>query len=71
MRKEKTIMNFMGCEIILRATSEFVSLDKAEKEVKRIIYKEFRIPNKRELRQIVERDLGVKKHWLWGWIKLK
>ena len=68
--KEKIIMNFCGCELILRTSdSRFIAI--AEKEIKRIMEKEFHIPNKRELREIVEKDLGIKKHWLWGWIKIK
>ena len=67
--KEKLIMNFCGCDVILRTHNDERYLDRAEKEIKRIMDKEFHIPNKRELREIVERDLGVKKHWLFGWIK--
>jgi len=67
-KEEKIIMNFCGCDVVLRTTDSRL-LDRAEKEIKRIFDKEFPILNKRELRKIVERDLGVKKHWFWGWIK--
>ena len=66
--KEKTILKFCGCDIILRSQNEGY-IDRAEKEIKRIFDKEFRVPIDRELTKIVERDLGVKKHWLFGWIK--
>ena len=65
---EKLIMSFCGCEIILRA-EDTRYLERAEKEINRIFQKEFAVPNERELEKIVERDLGVKKHWLFGWIK--
>jgi hypothetical protein len=65
---KKKIMNFCGCEVILEGQDER-RLERAEKEIKRIIDKELHIPDEKELQEIVERDLGVKKHWLWGWIK--
>jgi hypothetical protein len=68
LKEEKIIMNFCGCDVVLRTTDSRL-LDRAEKEIKRIFDKEFPPLNKRELRKIVERDLGVKKHWFWGWIK--
>lgn len=69
MEKEKMIMSFCGCEVVLKSNDERF-LERAEKEIKRIMDKEFHIPNDKELRKIVERDLGVKKHWLFGWIKI-
>lgn len=70
---EKKIMNFCGCEVVLRCVVEDKELQSkymeiAEREIKEIFRKEFD-PTKRELQEIVEKDLGVKKHWLWGWIK--
>ena len=72
--KKKLIMRFCGCDVILscnnpEAELQTKYLERAEKEIKKIFDKEFHIPDKRELQKIVERDLGVKKHWLWGWIK--
>ena len=72
--REKLIMNFCGCDVILRANEETEELNlkfinRAEKEIKNIFEKEFRTPTDKELRKIVERELGVKKHWLFGWIK--
>lgn len=75
MKEEKIVYNFCGCEVVLRADIpenrelqiKYILL--AEKELKRIFDKEFHIPNERELQKIVENDLGVKKHWLFGWIK--
>ena len=67
-RQEKIIMKFCGCDVVLR-TSEPRLLDIAEKEIKKIFDKEFRMPDEQELIKIVENDLGVKKHWLFGWIK--
>ena len=66
--KHKTILKFCGCDVILRGQDDKY-IDRAEKEIKRIFDKEFRVPIDRELTKIVERDLGVKKHWLFGWIK--
>ena len=60
-RKEKIIMNFCGCDVVLRTIQDPRFLDVAEKEIKRIFDKEFQTPTERELREIVERDLGVKK----------
>ena len=73
---EKQIANFCGCDVVLRCNSletelQTKLLERAEKEINRIFEKEFHIPDEKELREIVERDLGVKKHWLWGWIKIK
>ena len=62
-------MNFCGCEVVLRA-SDPRYLDRAEKEINKIMEKEFHVPDEKELEKIVENALGVKKHWLWGWIKL-
>uniref|UniRef100_A0A6M3Y3T5 Uncharacterized protein n=1 Tax=viral metagenome TaxID=1070528 RepID=A0A6M3Y3T5_9ZZZZ len=62
--KEKIILNFCGCEVVLRSQDERF-IGKAEEIIKRLIDKEYRVPNKRELKKIVENDLGVKKpKWL-------
>ena len=68
-------MSFCGCEIILRSNHHNEELqpkqiERAETEIKRIFEKEFAIPTEDKLRKIVEKDLGIKKHWLWGWIKV-
>ena len=66
--KEKTILKFCGCDIILRSQDKRF-IKRAEEVIKRLIDKEFNVPSERELRKIVENDLGIKKHWLFGWIK--
>lgn len=67
--KEKMIMNFCGCDVVLRANDPRY-LDRAGKEINRIMKKEFHVPDEKELKKIVENKLGIKKHWLWGWIKI-
>jgi len=67
---DRVIMNYCGCDVVLRTYNDERCLDRAEKEIKRIFDKEYHIPDDMELRKIVERDLGVKKHWLFGWIKV-
>ena len=72
---EKNIMSFCGCEIILKSNHpnkeiQPKQIERAETEIKRIFEKEFAIPTEDKLRKIVEKDLGIKKHWLWGWIKV-
>lgn len=71
---EKVITNFCGCDVILQCSMgnkelEMKYIERAEIEIKKIFNKEFAIPSETELRKIVERDLGIKKHWLFGWIK--
>lgn len=60
-------MNFCGCDVILKSEDERF-LDRAETQIKKIFEKEFN-PSPKGIRKIVERDLGIKKHWLFGWIK--
>lgn len=53
-------MNFGGCDVVLRTSFPVAYIDYAEKELNKIIEKEFHIPNKEELRAIVRSELGIR-----------
>jgi len=57
---ERFIMRLCGCDIVLRTAQDPRFLDRAEGVIRDIIEREYRQPTERELKEEIERDLGIK-----------